>query len=128
MFFLLYGFLVWLGASVIFRLAGQFFFVPGQPILLIWASVLVIPLVAVLTLPLYHKKKLNSEAQLKAAICIALPGMVLDTVVLLSFDSIFVNLDQQMDGTFGSWLLFAYSLVLVSGFLPLKLKIFKRSL
>ena len=116
MFFLFWGFLVWLGASAIFRLTGQFFFILNSPVLLIVSYILVIPLIIVLTLPIYRWKKLNSNQQLKAAIFIALPGMLLDTIALIFFSDIFTNLKPETDRIFGSWLLWAYSLILLSGF------------
>lgn len=116
MFFLFWGFLVWLSASAIFRLTGQFFFILNSPVLLIVSYILVIPLIIVLTLPIYRWKKLNSNQQLKAAILIALPGMLLDTIVLIFFPVIFTNLKPETDRIFGSWLLWAYSLILLSGF------------
>lgn len=117
MFFLFWGFLVWLGASAIFRLTGQFFFILNSPVLLIVSYILVIPLIIVLTLPIYRWKKLNSNQQLKAAIFIALPGMLLDTIALIFFSDIFTNLKPETDRIFGSWLLWAYSLILLSGFI-----------
>ncbi|KYD26510.1 hypothetical protein B4110_0319 [Parageobacillus toebii] len=50
---------------------------------------------------------------------IALPGMFIDTVVLVIFPDVFTNLPVQSDRYFGSWLLWAYSLILITG-LPLK--------
>ncbi|GGB54079.1 DUF5367 domain-containing protein [Fictibacillus barbaricus] len=122
MFFLFWGFLVWLSASAIFRLTGQFFFILTSPVLLIVSYILVIPLIIVLTLPIYRWKKLNSNQQLKAAIFIALPGMLLDTIVLIFFSDIFTNLKPETDRIFGSWLLWAYSLILLSGFFYKKKK------
>ncbi|MFC7686628.1 DUF5367 domain-containing protein [Ureibacillus sp. GCM10028918] len=120
MFFLFWGFLVWLGASAIFRLTGQFFFTPDNPVLLIVSYILVVPLILVLTLPIYRWKNVNAYQQLKAAIFIALPGMLLDTIALIFFSNIFVNLEPETDRIFGSWLLWAYSLILLSGFLSIK--------
>ena len=120
MFFLFWGFLVWLGASVMFRFTGQFFFTPDSPALLIVSYILVVPLILVLTLPIYRWKNVNAYQQLKAAIFIALPGMLLDTIALIFFSDIFVNLKPETDRIFGSWLLWAYSLILLSGFLSVK--------
>ncbi|WP_163581898.1 DUF5367 domain-containing protein [Gracilibacillus saliphilus] len=120
MFFLLWGVLIWLGASAIFRFAGQYFFTSENYTLLIVTYILVIPLILALTLLLYRYKNLDSTEQVKAAILIALPGMLIDAIVLIYFEDIFVNLDPRLDGVFGSWLLFAYSLILLSGFLSRK--------
>ncbi|MGY4691172.1 DUF5367 domain-containing protein [Salibacterium sp. K-3] len=117
MCFLLWGLLVWLGATGIFRFTGQYFFSLGDPMLLVAAYILVIPLILVLTLPVYRYKNLDSLNQLKAAILIALPGMLLDIIALIYFQDIFVNLEPGTDGIFGSWLLLAYSVILLSGFM-----------
>jgi hypothetical protein len=116
MFFLTWGFLVWLGATALFRFLGHFFFSLENPVLLVAAYILVIPFILILTLPIYRYKNLDSYNRLKAAILIALPGMLLDVVSLLYFSHIFINLDRKMDGIFGSWLLLAYSFILLSGF------------
>lgn len=50
---------------------------------------------------------------------IALPGMLIDTIVLTVFPRVFTNLPVESDRYFGSWLLWAYSLILITG-LPLK--------
>ncbi|AIC93133.1 MULTISPECIES: DUF5367 domain-containing protein [Shouchella] len=115
MFFLFWGFLVWLGATAIFRFLGQFFFTPDNTFFLVAAYVIVVPLILVITLPLYRYKKLNAFNQLKAAVFIALPGMVFDVIVLIYFAEFFVNLDPGMDQFFASWLLLAYSVILLTG-------------
>ncbi|KAB2495520.1 DUF5367 domain-containing protein [Priestia endophytica] len=116
MFFLTWGFLVWLGATALFRFLGHFFFSLETPVLLVASYILVIPFILILTLPIYRYKQLDSYNRLKAAILIALPGMLLDVVSLIYFSDIFINLDSRMDRIFGSWLLLAYSFILLSGF------------
>ncbi|MFP3727208.1 DUF5367 domain-containing protein [Priestia filamentosa] len=116
MFFLTWGFLVWLGATALLRFLRHFFFSLENPVLLVTAYILVIPLLLILTLPIYRYKHLDPYNRLKAAILIAIPGMLFDAVSLIYFSSIFINLDSKMDGIFGSWLLLAYSVILLSGF------------
>lgn len=116
-FFLLWGFMVWLSASALFRFAGHYFFVLERPMLMIASYILVIPLIWVLTIPLFSYKKISDRTKrFQAAICIALPGMLIDAVVLLFFDNIFTNLSTELDRYFASWLLWAYSLILLTGF------------
>ena len=122
MFFLLWGFIVWLGATSVFRLGGQFFFSFDYPMLLIAAYILVVPFIFILTIPIYRWKKLNQYEQLKAAMLTAFPGMLLDVIVLVYFSSVFVNLEPETDGLFGSWLLWAYSFILLTGFCGKKSK------
>jgi hypothetical protein len=117
MFFLLWGLLVWLGATLIFRFGGQFFFLHDQPMLMIMSYILVVPLILVLTLPIYKWKKVTASQRIKAAIFIALPGMLIDSIVLIYFQDIFTNLSPNTDKFFASWLLWAYSLILLSGFI-----------
>ncbi len=114
-FFVVWGFLVWLAATVIFRLAGQWFLIPGDTTFISLAYVLVIPFIFVFTLQLYAYKKLNIVQRIQASICIALPGMLIDSIVLANFPKVFTNLDPQADSIFGSWLLWAYALILLTG-------------
>ncbi|WP_338754436.1 DUF5367 domain-containing protein [Bacillus sp. FJAT-52991] len=114
-FFLFWGFLVWLGASLFFRFLGQIFFVTDPIILMIISYILVIPCIFLVTLPIYRWKKVQGKERLLAAICIALPGMLIDSLVLVYFDHVFVNLPVYTDRYFASWLLWAYSFILMTG-------------
>ncbi|WP_257350759.1 DUF5367 domain-containing protein [Pseudalkalibacillus decolorationis] len=115
MFFLLWGFLIWLGASAIFRFAGHFFFLPENQLMMLASYILVIPLILVLTLPIYRYKRIEGHERLKVAVLIALPGMLIDAIVLIYFLDLFVNLDPETDRYFGSWLLWTYSLIIFTG-------------
>ena len=116
-FFFLWGFLVWLGASLIFRFLGQVFFIPDNTLLIVLSFIFVVPLILVLTFPIYKLKKIQeNEDRIKAAVFIALPGMLIDSVVLIYFDQVFVNLSVETDRFFASWLMWAYSLILFTGF------------
>ncbi|WP_281176712.1 DUF5367 family protein [Lysinibacillus contaminans] len=42
--------------------------------------------------------------------------MLIDAVVLLFFDKIYINLPAELDRYFASWLLLAYALILLMGF------------
>lgn len=119
MYFLIWGFLVWLGATFIFRFVGHFFFTPDSTLLLLLSYMFVVPLIFLLTYPLYNFKGLTKDERLKAAMFIALPGMLIDAIVLTVFPRVFTNLPVESDRYFGSWLLWAYSLILITG-LPLK--------
>ncbi|WP_460013227.1 DUF5367 domain-containing protein [Lysinibacillus sp. CTST325] len=99
-----------------FRLIGHYFFTIEEPFLLISAYILVIPLIWISTIPIYSMTKIKGTERLLAAICIALPGMLIDAVVLLVFDNVFLNLSPDVDRYFASWLLLAYSLILLTGF------------
>ncbi|MFJ6208461.1 DUF5367 domain-containing protein [Lysinibacillus sp. NPDC092081] len=116
-FFLCWGFGIWFIASAAFRLVGHYFFTLEEPFLMIGAYILVIPLIWISTIPIYSMKKIKGTQRLLAAICIALPGMLIDAVVLLVFDNVFPNISPDLDRYFASWLLLAYSLILLTGFI-----------
>ncbi|QQP14916.1 DUF5367 family protein [Lysinibacillus agricola] len=42
--------------------------------------------------------------------------MLIDAIVLLFFDNIFLNLSADLDRFFASWLLRAYSLIFITSF------------
>lgn len=46
-----------------------------------------------------------------------LPGMLLDTVCIQFFGNLFPNMPETYSKTFASWLMFAYSIVLIFGLL-----------
>lgn len=75
-----------------------------------------VPLILFVTLPLYKMKNIAGSDRLKVAVCIALPGMLIDAVVLVYFDNVFVNLPTHADRFFASWLMWAYALIVCTGF------------
>jgi len=109
------GFLVWLLATITFRIAGQYFFLVDNPLIFIALYIGVIPLlagVALLVINLYRLE--NLQPTLSAALLV-LPGMVLDTFVILFFKQLMPNMPSHADAPFGSWLIWAYSIVLIVG-------------
>lgn len=113
--FLTWGLVLWLAATAIFRLAGHWFLVPGNRLLLGLTYYGAVPLIALVTLPLYSWFRLESNTRVRAAVLIALPGMLLDMVTTLLFDQVFPNLEPTAGAPFASWLFWAYGLILVSG-------------
>ncbi|WP_203362626.1 DUF5367 domain-containing protein [Bacillus sp. REN10] len=114
-FFLFWGFLVWLGASLLFRFFGHIFFVTDSVWLMMISYLFAIPCILLVTMPIYRLKQVTNNERLAAAICIALPGMLIDSLVLIYFDHVFVNLPIYTDRYFASWLLWAYSWILMTG-------------
>lgn len=110
--------MLWLAATVLFRLTGQWFLVPDDTARMGAAYYSAIPLIAAVTLPLYHVRGLGADHRLRAAVLIALPGIMLDMVTTLVFERVFPNLAPEADGPFASWLFWAYGLILLSGFIP----------
>jgi hypothetical protein len=48
------------------------------------------------------------------AVLLVLPGMVIDTLVIQFFEQIYPNMPANRAATFGSWLMWAYSVVLLT--------------
>ena len=116
-FFPLWGFLVWLIATVIVRISGQHLLDPDQPVIVVFLFLGTVPLIAAVTIPIYDWRQVSLHDRPTAAILMSLPGLLIDVVVLLAFPTIFPNLGD-VAGIFGAWLLWAYSLVLITGLLP----------
>lgn len=112
------GFVVWLLATIVFRLGGHHFFLHEQPtvLALIWiASVL--SLIALAQL-LFRWQRLQRAQRFEAAALMVLSGMILDAFITEGFGLVFPNMSADAAGSFGAWLLLAYASVLVASFLP----------
>ncbi|PWW32573.1 hypothetical protein DFO73_101838 [Cytobacillus oceanisediminis] len=117
----LWGFLLWISATVFFRLFGQMFLIPGNVLLLLATFSLTIPLITLVTYPYYYARRIPISKRLISSVQIALPGMILDIFSIIYFKKVFPNLHIDSLPILASWLLWAYSLILISGF-PIKIK------
>jgi hypothetical protein len=117
----LWGFLLWISATVFFRLFGQMFLIPGNVLLLLATFSLGIPLITLVTYPYYYTRRIPISKRLISSVQIALPGMILDIFSIIYFKKVFPNLHIDSLPILVSWLLWAYSLILISGF-PIKIK------
>ena len=112
---LILGFSIWLGATIAFRLAGQFFFLVEDRTILSTLYIDVAPVLMVVAHLFFKKYKLSGNQPVLSAALMVLPGMILDTFVILFFSFFMPNLPTHADAEFGSWLMWAYSSVLVYG-------------
>ncbi len=106
---LILGFLIWVGASIAFRLGGQAILRP-EP----WSMVLIYGAVApaVAAFGVWLRRRFwQAERADSVALGFMLPGMLGDAWVILGYDWIFPNLDPTLDGVFGAALLWLYGLV-----------------
>lgn len=113
--FLGIGFLIWLLATLAFRVAGQYFFITESPIVLTILYLAVIPALALISAVTFKKFNLIGLENVLAGVLMVLPGMIIDTFVIQFFEDIFPNMPSSRAATFGSWLMWAYSAVLVTG-------------
>ena len=112
------GFAIWLAATIVFRVAGQHLIAPdsGLAIALLYAAAVV--LIGALAYAIYYWRRVGSEQRPAVAALLVLPGMLLDAFVVLFADSVLPNLLPDQNIVFGAWLLWAYGLALVTGFVP----------
>lgn len=106
------GFVLWLINAAIFRFAGEFFFYPGiAPPVLLFAIVALIGVAITFVLLKILREARGDEAE--AAISVALPSMLLNTLLVYDFADIFPNLDGALDGVYGALaLVYAASMAL----------------
>ncbi len=119
--FLGIGFFLWLLATIVFRLAGQLFFLAdnGAALAILWF--LTGAGLILLALGLFRWQKLTRPQRFEAAVLLVISGMALDAFITESFATVFPNMPASFAGSFGAWLLLAYASVLLAAFLPVGL-------
>lgn len=100
------GFLIWLGATIALRFAGQFVF-RVHPVILLAVTVPLMFLVARAILG-------GNERPALGAIALVTPGMLLDTISTIWFAQVFPNIRADAAPLFGGWILFCNVVVLVT--------------
>lgn len=118
MFFMTLGILIWLVATIAFRLFGQFILDPTNAMLTIGIFIAMLLLI-VMMYGIYTWKHVSLSDRIKVAMFVALPGMLLDINSVLFFPTVFPNIDPNANGLFAALMLWGYGLILLSGFLPI---------
>lgn len=108
------GFLIWLLATIAFRVAGQFFFITESTTILTILYIIVVPVLGLITVLTCKRFRLTGFENIVAGVLLVLPGMFIDTFVIQFFDHIFPNMPASRAATFGSWLMWAYTIVLIT--------------
>jgi hypothetical protein len=110
-----YGLIVWAGGTLAARLAFDAVFAPGHPFALtLWFAATVV-VAALVALPLYSRLGLSASQRRQAAIALALPGMVLDTLIL-GFSHHFVP--GGRDAVVAAWTLWSYAALFLTAEIP----------
>ena len=112
------GFLVWLLATVILRLAGHVIFLDDQPAVLATIWLVTASAMLLLSLLLFRWRKLKRAQRFEAAVLLVISGMVLDAGITEGFAAFFPNMPASAASSFGAWLLLAYASVLIAAFIP----------
>jgi len=121
-FSLIIGFSIWLLATITFRVAGQYFFLTNNSLVLIGLYLAVIPFLGFVSNWVFNKYKLSKLQAIQSATIMVLPGMIFDTFCIEFFAWVFPNLPESEGATFGSWLMWAYATVLVFGLIRKDMK------
>jgi len=114
---LLVGFLIWFLATILFRVAGQYFFLTDNTLVMLSLYLAVIPALSLVAIQVYKKYKLSSQEKIIASVYMVISGMFLDAFCIQFFAWIFPNLPISADASFGAWLMWAYAIVLLTGIL-----------
>ena len=117
---IIWGLSVWFVIAVLIRLAGHVLLSPTNTLLLVGFFLSVIPLMGLVTYPVYWWLGLPPNTRSSAAALMSLPGMFLDVLLVLFAEMVFPQMATGAVINFGAILLFGYAIVLVTGFVPLR--------
>ena len=116
--FLGIGVLVWLLATLVFRAAGQLFFLPDEPLAIALLWLLTALAMLGLAIFLFRWQGLDRAHRYEAAVLLVISGLALDALVTHNFAAVFPNMAASAAGSFGAWLMLAYASALLAAVLP----------
>lgn len=113
-----WGLTVWAAVAISMRLVGHVLLTPANPTLLVLFFASVVPLMAMVTYPIYRWLEIPPVARPLAAAYMSIPGLLLDGALVLSAEVTLPAMDPPALVNFGAVLLFGYAIVLLTGFVP----------
>lgn len=116
-FFFFASFLIWLIATLVLRLWGQTFLIPDSNLSMIASFLFSLFFLPALAYSLFIWQNVEPSQRKDAAICLVIPGMLLDVLATYFFPYFFPNISYGANGVFGAWLLWGYAIVLMTGLL-----------
>ena len=116
-FFFFMSFLIWLIATLVLRFWGQTFFIPDNNLSMIASFLFSLFFLPPLAYSLFYWQNVEPVVRKDAAICLAIPGMLLDVMATYFFPYFFPNMPYEANGVFGAWLLWGYAIMLMTGLL-----------
>lgn len=119
-FSLVFGFSVWLIATLIVRFWGQHLFLVENNLAIGFLFIIVLPTLYFLVQWVFNRFQLTPDAQVKSSLLMALPGMFCDIFCIKFHTIIFPLLKIEQVILLSVWVLWAYALVLLFGFIPKK--------
>lgn len=113
-----WGLGVWAAVAVFIGLVGDVLLDPSAPLVVGGFFVAVVPLMALVTYPIYRWFDVPPPGRPAAAAVMSLPGMFLDVLLVAGADVAFPAMSRGAVVNFGAILLFGYAVVLLTGFVP----------
>ncbi|MBW4471897.1 MAG: DUF5367 domain-containing protein [Stenomitos rutilans HA7619-LM2] len=114
-FFFGMSFLIWLSATVVLRLWGHTFFMPNNNVSMVSNFLFSLTFLPLLVQAILRWQKVPPHQRLEAAVCLAIPGMLLDVATTYFFTHAFPTILPIAAGAFGAWLLWGCAIVLLTG-------------
>ncbi|MDM9382684.1 DUF5367 family protein [Chlorogloeopsis sp. ULAP01] len=106
--FVFLGFIIWVAGTLVYRMAGSYFF-EGSSIEY-WINVIITGILySAVSLGLMKGWRIEQKDWLQAAICIALPGMLGEIPILSSFSDLMSNMQPATAGRYAAFLFGGYS-------------------
>ena len=99
------GLAIWIAATLVLRLAGQYVLHPSRWTPTLILSAVSFPLMALLARHLCRTYQLPRDRWPAGAISLALPTLLLDPFSSTFFPIVFPNMAPEMTGVFGGWML-----------------------
>ncbi|MBW4599349.1 MAG: DUF5367 domain-containing protein [Calothrix sp. FI2-JRJ7] len=102
------GVIIWAIGTFVYRLAGSYFFESST--VGYWLNVIVTgALYSAIGIGLMKWCRIESQYWLHGAMCLALPGMLGEVLVLSTFSELMVNMQPETAGRYGAFLFGGYS-------------------
>jgi hypothetical protein len=102
---LIVGFIIWLAATIVLRLTGQFVLLPANPAAVAILLVASFPLMAIVARRICTDAAIPREQWPAAGILLVLPSLVLDTFSTILFPVVYPNIPAKAAALFGGWIL-----------------------
>ena len=114
-FSFVFGFSIWLLATLIVRYWGDTIFQIENNFLLSSLFLGAIPVLYFLSNWVYSLYKLSGDTILKSTVLLVTPGMVCDVICLKFHSIVFPTLSLEQSVVMASWVIWVYTIVLLIG-------------
>lgn len=109
-----WGLAVWAVVAVSARLVGHLLLDPTLPVVLVGVFVATVPLMALVTYPIYRWRGMAASERPRAAVLMSLPGLFLDTLLVAFAPTTLPAMEPAAVRLFGALLVFGYGIVLLT--------------